>query len=157
MYYLGIDQSYTSSGLVLVDSRGSIINYNVVSTLKVDGDYFSRAKQASEDIASYVESLGVDLEVGIEGLAFSLRGHTLQNLAGLQFMIINAIRESGKNVTVFTPSTVKKFATGSGKAKKDDMWDCLPDKVKKMFEGIPKSHGREDLCDAYWISMKTKG
>lgn len=155
-YYLGIDQSYTSSGLVLVDYKGIVINHNVVSTLKSGGDYFYRAKQASEDIRSYVESLNVDLIVGIEGLAFSLRGHTLQNLAGLQFMIINAVRDSGYSIGVFTPSTVKKFATGSGKAKKEDMWEALPDKTKKMFEKIPKSQGREDLTDAYWIAMKTK-
>ena len=160
-YYLGIDQSYTSTGLVLIDPRGHIVNHTVVGTLKSEGDYFDRARMIAEMVASNYETqrefISDDIEVALEGLAFSIRGHTLINLAGLQFMIVNALKNLDCSPLIHTPSTVKKFATGSGKAKKDDMWEALPEKVKKMFENIPKSQGREDLVDAYWISMKTKG
>ena len=67
-------------------------------------------------------------------------------------MIVNAIREEGFDVKILTPSTVKKNATGSGKATKQEMFDSLPEKVQKMFGSIPKSQGREDLTDAFWIA-----
>ena len=161
MYYMGIDQSYTSTGMVLIDPRGNMVNHNVVSSLKADGDYFNRAKIVAEMITSQaqtnIEFISDEIEIALEGLAFGMRGHTLQNLAGLQFMIVNNLREIGVNPHVHTPSTVKKFATGSGKAKKDDMWNSLPENIKKVFGSISKAHGREDLCDAYWIAMKTRG
>lgn len=161
MLYTGIDQSYRNSGIVIVDDKGSVVKFEVVQTLKEDGDYFTRAKIASESIVNTVKTVseyseGVIEDVGLEGLAFSLKGMTLQNLAGLQWMIVNGLRDEGFHTPVFTPSTVKKFATGSGKAKKGDMWEALPEKVKKRFEQVSKSNGREDLADAYWIAMKTK-
>ena len=160
-YYLGIDQSYTSTGLVGVNEDGQIITQEIISSLKADGDYFTRAKIVSEQIVYKTRVMDAcsdhDLKISCEGLAFGMRGTTLQQLAGLQFMIVNGLREEGFEVNIIAPSSVKKFATGSGKAKKEDMWEALPEKVKKMFENIPKSQGREDLVDAYWISMKTKG
>lgn len=161
MYYMGIDQSYTSTGMVLIDPRGNMVNHTVVSSLKADGDYFNRAKIVAEMVSNQVEVnrefITDDLTVALEGLAFGMRGTTLQQLAGLQFMIVNGLRDIEIEPIILTPSTVKKFATGSGKASKQDMFDGLPDKVKKIFEGIPKAHGREDLTDAYWIACKVRG
>jgi len=155
-YYIGIDQSYTSTGLIGLDDNQHIIAQEVISSLKCDGDYFTRAKVVSESVANKINQIDQytdhQIKVACEGLAFSLRGHTLQNLAGLQFMIVNAIREEGFDVKILTPSTVKKNATGSGKATKQDMFDSLPENVQKMFETIPKSQGREDLTDAFWIA-----
>lgn len=159
-YYIGIDQSYTSTGLVGIDDNETIITQEVISSLKCDGDYFTRSKIVSESIAAKINTIDQytdhQIKIAMEGLAFGMRGTTLQTLAGLQYMIVNAIREEGFDPVVFTPSTVKKLATGSGKASKQDMFDNLPDKVKKMFEQIPKSQGRGDLTDAYWIAMKLK-
>lgn len=159
-YYIGIDQSYRSSGIIITNDQSEIVKQEIVSTLKDYGSYFRRAKIASESIASIVNTLDEytdeDIHIGIEGLAHGIRSHTLQNLAGLQFMIVNAIEDMGFKVAVYTPSTLKKFATGSGKGSKEDMFTALPGKVQKMFESIPKSHGREDLVDAYWISRKVK-
>lgn len=161
MYYVGIDQSYRNSGIVILDQNAHLISFEVVQTHQCDGDYFTRARIVSDSARCFIESIyeysDVEFEVGLEGLAFGMRGHTLQNLAGLQWLIVDRLREAGFNPVVHTPSTVKKFATGSGKAKKEDMWEALPENVKKMFESVTKAHGREDLADAYWIAMKTKG
>jgi crossover junction endodeoxyribonuclease RuvC len=159
-YYIGIDQSYTSTGLVGLDHNGRVITQEVISSLKAEGDYYHRAKIVSESIAAKINTIDQytdhQIKIACEGLAFSLRGHTLQNLAGLQFMIVNAIRQEGFDVTILTPSTVKKHATGSGKASKQDMFDSLPEKVQEIFGKVSKAQGREDLTDAYWIADKIR-
>lgn len=158
--YIGIDQSYTSTGLVGLDHNGRVITQEVISSLKAEGDYYHRAKIVSESIAAKINTIDQytdhQIKIACEGLAFSLRGHTLQNLAGLQFMIVNAIRQEGFDVTILTPSTVKKHATGSGKASKQDMFDSLPEKVQEIFGKVSKAQGREDLTDAYWIADKIR-
>lgn len=162
-YYIGIDQSYRSTGVVALDANGNLITHDVIGTLKSDGDYFSRASMAAEMIASKVISIASgdshthligapDVVVGLEGLAFGMRGHTLQNLAGLQFMIVNALRVHGLDVTIQTPSRVKKFATGKGRCGKEEMFEALPENIKGMFSKVTKTNGREDLTDAYHIA-----
>lgn len=157
--YIGIDQSYRSSGIVAVDDTGAMRANAIIRTDTSNGDYFKRAGMASEAIAERIAPLTLHgAEIGLEGLAFGMRGHTLQNLAGLQFMIVNALRRRGNDVNIYTPSRVKKFATGNGRAKKDDMFDALPDDIKAIFKKVSKANGREDLTDAYFIAqlLRTK-
>lgn len=159
--YIGIDQSYRNSGIVMIDYNDSVIKFDVVQTLKEDGDYFSRSKIASESIVRCVQTVDEYSEgnvegIAIEGLSFGTKGIMLQNLAGLQWMIINGLRDAGYDPKIYTPSTVKKLATGSGKADKQAMTDALPEKVRKMFETVTKTNGREDLADAYWLAQKVK-
>jgi Holliday junction resolvasome RuvABC endonuclease subunit len=158
--YIGIDQSYRNTGIVTIDDDLNVVTHEVVQTLKSDGDYFTRAALVAETTTCIIkttdELTGAVKGIGIEGLAFGMRGTTLQQLAGLQFMLVGALREALYYPKVYTPSTVKKCATGAGKASKDDMYDALPDQAKKLFEKITKSNGREDLADAYWIAVKTK-
>ena len=161
--FIGIDQSYRSSGVVILERDGTLRNHEIVSTFTSDGDYFARAKSVSEDISLLCLRAATgnshnhvlppyDVYIGIEGLAFGMRGHTLQNLAGLRFMIINALRDRGMNATILTPSKVKKFATGFGRASKPDMFNALPPHIQTMFSSVSKANGREDLTDAYFIA-----
>jgi len=77
------------------------------------------------------------------------------DLGGLQFVIISHLQEVMKReVQIIAPLTVKKQATGNGRAKKNEMIECLPsynlNKFKKL--GYKKTTGLGDLADAYWIA-----
>lgn len=161
IYYVGIDQSYRNSGIVVLDNEDNVVKFEVVQTLKDDGDYFTRSKNAAESIANVIRTIdeysdAESFAIGIEVLAFGMRGSTLQTLAGLQYMIVNALREDVHDPQLYTPSAIKKIATGSGKASKEDMFNALPERVQKMFSVVTKAQGREDLADAYWIAAKAK-
>lgn len=103
------------------------------------------------------------LHVCMEGLGFGSTGDAARSLAGLQFLLIDGFKTAINDeftvkfvdsfVDIATPTTVKKFATGSGKATKDEMFDALPKTVKDKFLKIPKTKGRYDLTDAYWLSQ----
>jgi Holliday junction resolvasome RuvABC endonuclease subunit len=153
--YIGIDQSYTSCGVVVLDATGQILSTDrIVSDKSVD--IYERAWYISRQVAKIVER-NKPCKVGIEGLAFGMRGDATRDLAGLLFCIINNLRYNHNfgDIKVVTPLSVKKFATGSGKAKKEDMYKHLPEKTQKIFleKGFKKSNGLADIVDANWIAQ----
>jgi Holliday junction resolvasome RuvABC endonuclease subunit len=88
-----------------------------------------------------------------------MRGNATRDLAGLQFVIINKLRFKGTySVDIIAPNAVKKLATGNGKAKKQELYEALPESTQKAFDelGVKKTTGRYDLTDAYWIAMAIK-
>ncbi len=156
MKIIGIDQSYSCTGICVFED-GELIHSEVLKTTK-DIDKFERASI----IAEYILSTAVFNEpdcVGIEGLAFGMRGDATRDLAGLQFCIINKLRFEGNfKVEIIAPNAVKKFATGDGRAKKEELYEALPQITQKTFLdiGVKKTTGLYDLTDAYWIAKATE-
>ena len=151
MRILGIDQSYTSSGLVII-ADGEVELCEKYSSDKSE-DSFARAWDISVFIRNVAVTRKVDF-VGIEGLAFGMRGDATRDLAGLQFCIVNLLREQEFAVEVIAPNAVKKFATGNGKAQKQELYEALPLNTQTKFLelGVKKTTGLYDLTDAYWIA-----
>lgn len=152
MQFCGIDQSFTKTGLVITDQDNNIIVAKLICSNPSD-DIFLRAWKISEGVSEVITKYKPDI-IGIEGLAFSMRGNATRDLAGLQFTIVNRIRFiQGLSVVIVSPLTIKKVATGKGHAKKDDMVHALPAESLQYFldQGAKKSTGLMDLTDAYWI------
>jgi Holliday junction resolvasome RuvABC endonuclease subunit len=155
MKILAVDQSYTSCGIILFDNGCIVDAKRVVSTKADEEDIFERAWQVTTEIAKIAQTNQVDL-IAMEGLAFSKIGNATRDLAGLQFTINTYLRFTCMFKThIFSPNTVKKTATGKGNAKKEQMYDALPQEVKNRFElmNLKKTTGRYDLTDAYWIGI----
>ena len=97
---------------------------------------------------------GDTLSFSIEGLAWGARGNAVRDLASLQGLIIEAALRGlpVDNVSIISPTTVKKRATGDGKAKKDALFESLPPDAHDKFLEYKKTKGRYDLTDAYWIA-----
>lgn len=159
MKILSIDQSYTCSGIVILDD-GQIKHLEVYKTARPakKNDMkatYHRAFMVSEHICNLAKIHKPDL-VSIEGLAFGMRGNATRDLAGLQFVIVTELIERlHLDVEVISPLSVKKFATGSGKAKKEEMISSLPEDILNKFLdlGVKKTTGLADLADAYWIGL----
>jgi crossover junction endodeoxyribonuclease RuvC len=151
---LGIDQSYTSCAVVVSDDAGVSYFGRIVS--EKDKSAFDRAFDISNEICKITIEHNVE-KVCIEGLAFAMRGDATRDLAGLLFTIVTMLKVRCKDVAVVVvpPTTLKKFATGSGKADKTDMINALPEAVKDSFvsSGYKKTTGLTDLTDAYWLSI----
>lgn len=154
MNYIGIDQSYTSTGFVVLDEQKNLIDCNILSTPKTD-DIFKRAWELSEAIITGISKYP-DAKLAIEGLAFSMRGNATRDLAGLQFSIITKINFIlNRDITIVAPPTLKKSATGSGKASKEEMIDALPKNILEVFtkeKNWKKSRGLTDVTDAYFLA-----
>jgi Holliday junction resolvasome RuvABC endonuclease subunit len=153
MLILGIDQSFTNSGLVINDN-GNITHAEVYSTDKND-DIFKRAWDISEHICDLANKHKADL-ISIEGLAFGNFGNATRDLAGLQFLIVSKLKYLHDfRVEIISPKELKKFATDKGNAKKQEMLEAVPQKTKDFFMvnlGLKKTKGLYDVVDAYFLS-----
>ena len=152
MKILGIDQSYTSSGIVLLKDGTLLSGHKFVANKEMNR--FGQAYEVAVHLAGIVDEFKPDA-IAIEGLAFGMRGNVTRDLGGLQFVIIAHLQEvKGREVEIYAPTSVKKFATGSGRAKKEEMIDSLPKSVYSYFTGlgVKKTTGLGDLADAYWIA-----
>ncbi len=154
MKYIGIDQSYTSTGFVVLDDSKKIVECEIFSTPKTD-DIFKRSWELSETIITEIDKYD-ECKLAIEGLAFSMRGNATRDLAGLQFSIINKVKfVLSRDIVIVAPPTLKKSATGSGKASKEEMIDALPKDVLELFtkdRNWKKSRGLTDVTDAYFLA-----
>lgn len=153
MKTLAIDQSFTSSGIVVLDGNTVVYAERFVSD--AEADMFTRAWQVSEQILKIERQYNPDI-IAIEGLAFGGLGDKTRDLAGLQYTIVTRLRfVENKTVRVIPPTTVKKAATGKGNAKKELLLEALPKKALNYFLklGVKKTTGLTDLCDAYWIGQ----
>jgi Holliday junction resolvasome RuvABC endonuclease subunit len=151
---LGIDQSFTSTGVVFLEENDIIMADRIRATKGTD-----RFDQAFE-ITYRIRELCLEYkpeEVGLEGLAFAKFGNVTRDLSGLQFVIVVYLRRILKmdlNIEIVPPTTLKKFATGRGNAKKEEMYACLPEEAKILFENhrYKKTTGLYDVTDAYFLA-----
>lgn len=146
---LSIDQSICCTAYCIFEN-GELDDFGCIKTKKADGDLHRRCTVIAEEL--------VDISCGIptykvirEGLAFGgSASNASRDLAYLVGMI--ECRLDGALVEV-PPTSLKKFATGSGRAKKEDMISSLPSDVHQRFldDGFKKSTGLADLADAYFL------
>jgi len=153
---LGIDQSFTSTGWFV--SNSDLYQYGLIHSDK-NLDTYTRAIGVADEIMSLLmRRLNGDVDVvTIEGLPFMSRSNVTRDLAGLQFLIIDRLMDKGyvldKNLFIIPPTTLKKYATGKGNIKgKEPLYEALPDGIRSSIGKIPKSKGRSDITDAYWLS-----
>jgi len=154
MMSLGIDQSFSCTGLVVVDENGAIECWE---TFKAEGKNettlhtVKRADKIAEVILQLCTKYDISV-VGIEGLSFGSVTNATRDLAMLQAIIVDRLLKAGYNPHVIAPTSLKKYATGKGNSKKEALFDCLPSDVSEIFGSVPKTKGRYDLTDAYWLA-----
>jgi Holliday junction resolvasome RuvABC endonuclease subunit len=154
MTILSIDQSYTHCAYCIIDGR-DVIHFGVIKSNK-ENSIYKRALDISLELG-VVFTTYKPTEIRLEGLAFGMRGDATRDLAGLLFTIVNVISQlhTFDNFKILSPKTVKKRATGSGKATKKEMIAALPEDIKQKFKeaNYKQTTGLSDLADAYWISQ----
>lgn len=158
MRVLSIDQSFTSCGFVILDDEEThLYTHGVIGAERystdANSDMFARAWSVAQRACQLAEQFDVDF-IALEGLAFSKIGNATRDLAGLQYTIVSVVRFiKGYNVEIIPPNAVKKIATGKGNAKKEQLYEVLPETTKNYFLslGAKKTKGLLDLTDAFWI------
>lgn len=150
MITIGIDQSFTKTAFVVLED-GEYKAHEILSS-NTDDEIVYRARWITMELAKLVDIYKPDF-LGLESLSFSSKGNQTRNLGGLQFMIFNELKYSmGLEVEIVNINTLKKFATGNGKAGKTDMIESLPDHILDIAKSIAKTKGRDDFADAYHMA-----
>ena len=87
-----------------------------------------------------------------EGISYgsSIRTKSIFDLAGLNYMIRNEFIEKEDSLFFIAPPThIKKFATGIGNCKKEQVIELFKATHKELTEKLPKV---DDIADAYYMS-----
>lgn len=167
---MGIDQSLTSTGVCIVteflDPESvwvhDILHTCTIPTSKTDEpswliDTATRAEIIVTKLNELIGEYRPDVVV-FEALSLGSTGSATRTLPVLMGYIL-ALLDAEKIYTV-PPSTLKKFATGKGNAKKEAMYGALTEEHTAMFSianTYLKTKGRYDVVDAYWLTQYMLG
>lgn len=154
--FLGIDLSSTSTGVTLLDEKGDLIfTYAIqVKDKDINKRYVETKKILFNGALS--EFKKEELNIAIESPSFFSKGKTITMAAGWGYVYFSLL-EGNYNVVTYTPSQIKKFATGNGRADKQMMYDSLSDEMKLEIDSSSYKK-KDDLVDSYWIAlMRQKG
>lgn len=177
MVYAAIDYSFTSPAMVVytgedyyfyymhktksrvqyanhLNSRLIEFDSSVSQDIKDEkiGSSMSRFKSIAEYFIGIMDLHNVG-KVFLEGYSLGSKGKVFsiaENTAVLKYMLM----ERGTPVTIFPPTTVKKFASGKGNANKDIMKEAYESaETPKYLAPISnyKDSPYTDCIDAYWI------
>lgn len=142
MRFVGIDPS-TKTGLVILEDNKVHTAIEVTSKEKRDPHRFM-------DIAKTVMKYITDHDViCIEGFSYSSRGAAVSVQYGIGWILRSELIKAGLNYYDVPPSSVKKFATGRGNVKKDEM--VLPIYKRWGFE-----HSSDNVRDAFVLAQMAR-
>lgn len=104
-------------------------------------------------ILNEVKKYSAIVNVVIEGISYgsSIRTKSIFDLAGLNYMIRYKLITSDiqhLNLTIATPSNIKKYATGKGNANKESIMTIFKYIFPEM-QNIPKL---DDIADSYFMA-----
>ena len=105
-------------------------------------------------ILNEVKKYSAIVNVVIEGISYgsSIRTKSIFDLAGLNYMIRYKLitRDTQHlNLSIATPSNIKKYATGKGNANKESIMTIFKYIFPEM-QNIPKL---DDIADSYFMAM----
>jgi len=144
---VGIDLSLTGTGVVILED-GLLINKKLIKS-KPSGDLpineLLRIKGIIEGIEISIMGHDIDIAV-IENLAFGVKKTTaLTQLAGLSYFTRDMLYKKSIPFVMVAPGSLKKFITGNGAAKKDEMLLA----TYKLY-GITLLD--DNICDGYGLA-----
>ena len=118
---LGLDLSLTATGLAFCNGLAAMVD--IVASKPSEGGgkpEDERLQGILTAIGDYVVLHGPSL-VAIEGLSFGSKGGAAFTRAGLHYLVRNWLLVQGIPYVIVPPTTLKKWASGKGNARKDDM------------------------------------
>lgn len=174
MVYIGIDYSITSPAIVVCDAQKVSFDFcqayslsdHKVSSLRKNL-HFELHKEWNTQIERFINitdwALRIvdnfdpnDCVVGLEDYAMAAKGKVF-NIAENTGILKHGLYVRGFEFETFPPTVVKKFATGKGNAKKDQMVEAFLKETKidlkkelqpNRLLGSPTT----DIVDAYYIT-----
>lgn len=146
--YVGIDPSFTATGVVVLDATGAVLACTALKLPK-EGDYLQRSIALRNEVFELITSCGTGREpphVAIESYAYSNK-FTLAMLVTLGTVLRMALLDRGWPYVEPSPSAVKSFALMPSKSPKG----AKPVKEAERLWGF--KHKSKDVVDAYVMAQ----
>jgi crossover junction endodeoxyribonuclease RuvC len=141
----GLDLSLTSTGCAKIAS-GPLVEPPWTFRIRSARKGWDRLESQVNRIGQAVKEIDPDL-IAVEGPGYhaAAQGSYWHETAGLWWSVTHRIWLTGRPMVIIGPSVLKKFATGSGSAKKSAM---VGQAIRRFgLDGI-----EEDEADALWLA-----
>lgn len=143
--FVGIDQSFKSTGLIVLDNEANIIKQENFSIIK--GKTIENIEECLiefEKKIDFIPKINGLQAVYIEGPSFLSSGRAALQMAGLHYFLRLFLYKNNINFKVIAPNSLKKFIF-KGNAKKDLI-------LLKVFKRWGVEFEISDLADAYGLA-----
>jgi crossover junction endodeoxyribonuclease RuvC len=144
-FFIGIDASLSSTGIVVLDGRGEIYSRMIISS-KLTGT--ERLKDLSKKTKEYLSNFVPCrlIPVFLENYSFGSRAGQAFSIGEWGGVLRVLLNEMGFKVTGIAPTVLKKFITGKGNAKKEQM-------LLQTFKKFGQEFDNNDICDAFGLAL----
>lgn len=162
MSVIGIDPSLTSTGIVILNGETGSEPYVAFSdAIMVDktSDSVEAEIKRCDAINDYIRisiedySRYASIYMNVEWFAYNARNGKLFERGYLYHSIVKEGMSCCESVYRVAPASLKKYATGSGRADKSSMYNALPEHYNGQLglERLNKAN-RNDVVDAFWAA-----
>lgn len=141
--FVGLDPSYNSFAIMIIDKDGKIIEQKILSS-KNDGEAEDRIIELEEGF-KFIPNILCLHSVYLEGPAYSSDGSFMLQMGALHYYLRIFFRKNNINYKIIAPGTLKKYVTGDGRAKKDLI-------LLKTYKRWGVEFSINDLADAYGLA-----
>lgn len=141
--FVGMDPSYNSFAIVVIDKDGEIIEKKLLTSNTKD-EAEDRIINLEKDF-SFIPNILCLHSVFLEGPSYSSDGSFMLQMGALHYYLRVFFRKKNINYKVIAPGTLKKFVTGDGRAKKDLI-------LLKTFKKWGVEFAINDEADAYGLA-----
>ena len=140
--FVGVDPSINATGIIVLDEGANIIEQKLFS---VKDEMFEKSLLKYEKEIGFIPNILNLQAVYLEGPAYQATGRVILQMGALHYMTRLFLHKKGKNYKIIAPGTLKKFVTGTGRAKKDLM-------LLKVYKKWGVEFDDHNLSDAYGLA-----
>jgi len=141
--FVGLDPSYNSFGLIVIDQEGKIVEQKLlISDTKDEAE--DRIISLEKEFDFIPKILGLQ-SVYMEGPSYSSDGAFILQMGALHYYLRIFFRKKNIDYNIIAPGTLKKFITDDGRAKKDLI-------LLKTYKKWGVEFDVHDLADAYGLA-----
>lgn len=131
-----------------------LVHHQLITTKKGESDDYSQMLYIRDCILELIKEYRVTV-VSIEALSLGSISSSTRTLAMIYGLVVLSIHEKHPDIFLLEvpPTTLKKYWTGSGRAKKEDMFNATPKHITDLFQvAFKKTTGLYDLVDSYALA-----
>lgn len=140
--FVGMDPSYNGFAIVVLDKDANIIEQKLFGSENEEVE--DRLIELEKEF-KFVPNIMCLHSVCIEGPSYASNGAFVLQMGALHYMIRLMLKRKKVDYKIIAPGTLKKFVTGTGRAKKDLM-------LLKVFKKWGVEFDDDNLADAYSLA-----
>jgi len=141
--FVGMDPSFNGFAIIVLDKDANIIEQKLVSS-NTKSEVEDRLLELEKEY-KFVKNIICLRSVFIEGPSYSSNGNFVLQMGALHYMIRIMLKTADINYKIIAPGTLKKFAAGDGRAKKDLM-------LLNVYKKWGVEFDDDNLADAYSLA-----